>query len=1162
MKKQRILSALLTLCLVFSMLPTALAAGADDFTDVGRDSWCYEYVDYVTSEGYFLGTSDTTFSPNRNMTRAMFVVVLARFDDVRVDNSQSAFTDVEPGAWCAGAINWAAANKIVEGKGNGKFAPNDPITRAQMCAIMDRYLDYYTEKHDVTVEQKGRASTLADQSQVPSYATEAVRNCQKYGLINGYEDGTFRPQAYSTRAHVAAIIYRLSFLVDGAEPVKKPSNGHFNGNGGTEQEPEVIKYLVTYIDANGNKVPVWVESGKNFQPSRLNDENRTFLGWRDQNRTFYDADKIENTGIPINGTTTLYPVWDKYKVTYDDGTVMYTDLSGQFTTPAAPARDDYSFGGWKGSDGKIYDGSTTYTTDVDLTLTAVWTLIPTYTYKLTYDANGGSFTGENPETVSGTTETLSTTVTSVKPTWSGHAFKYWVDAEGTVYQSGASISISGDTTLYAVWEEIIVDPADLIGGAMQKTIDVDLKEYVDKINAEGGSVNGASASVEFAYNAGPADDPKAPRPQTLTIHADVSDDIPVKMITYAATVACKLVDATGDARDEIITENKDKVDTMVQEIIDSVKNVTGIDIKDQSVQQIKDQVYELLKTEGKSLWANFYNEKGYFTDDITVTAGNYTVTVDVDQANNSTTLAGGVSKRTAVKEMATAIAKELYADLKKYGTYTSAVEMDSVVTLTFSKPANEDHAQKTEGFTYVYPVTVKLDLVSDGLVQYKFAGDTSYLAIGITPEIEKAYNDAVEDMAQAAVYSDKLRNKLTGIIDDVLSKDNTYSNLKDKLEAEFDISLTLSETEAKAALLAETGAWLDANLDAFYTYLWVESGSIADMDVNELCDNSVLVEAIWNAAAKDIPQNAEDMAVWVDALIAKQMVGFDIVEEVKSNQAAALLASLTGIVINDVDDINDLLDVTITIDSTTLKGRDVVYEQAKAELDSRFAGTHYEDFYKQLDKTAKDYLIYSALVSQKLNFQNEQSATRSAGALDILAETIESIAKEYIAQKIDVRVTNAIKDALSEGGSLENYVDYLTKAQSIKTYDGLEQVKFSNLAALLKSDLLAETLKDTGDSYVKDYLSKIIGKLPESASITVNQVTIDKAELKSVFDGVDSTVGACQALAAIIEKFGDLSIADFGVDSNGTADGIAVTLVYNARTFDFNLVIDKTADLA
>lgn len=223
MKKQRILSTLLTLCLVFSLLPTALAVDADDFTDVGKDSWCYDYVDYVTSKGYFLGTTDTTFSPDRNMTRAMFVVVLSRFDGVKADNSRSSFTDVEPGAWCAGAVEWAADEEIVTGYADGTFKPNAPITRAQMCAIIARYLDYYTKKHDVTYSQKGKVTALDDQDQVPSYATAAVRTCQRYALINGYDDGTFRPQAYSTRAHVAAIIYRLAML--------EPASG--GGGGGT-----------------------------------------------------------------------------------------------------------------------------------------------------------------------------------------------------------------------------------------------------------------------------------------------------------------------------------------------------------------------------------------------------------------------------------------------------------------------------------------------------------------------------------------------------------------------------------------------------------------------------------------------------------------------------------------------------------------------------------------------------------------------------------------------------------------------------------------------------------------------------------------------------------------------------------------------------------------
>lgn len=233
MKKQRILSALLALCIVFTLVPTALAAKADDFTDVSRSDWFYNYVDYVSSKGYFRGTTETTFSPQRNMTRAMFVVVLSRFDGAKSDSSQSAFTDVAPGAWCTAAINWAAANKIVEGKGDGTFAPDAPITRAQMCAIINRYLNYYKKGNKVTLSQTGSVSAMSDQNTVPSYAVDAIKQCQRYGLIIGFKDGTFRPNALSTRAHVAAVIYRMADLVKNAK-AENTSGGGSSGGGGSK----------------------------------------------------------------------------------------------------------------------------------------------------------------------------------------------------------------------------------------------------------------------------------------------------------------------------------------------------------------------------------------------------------------------------------------------------------------------------------------------------------------------------------------------------------------------------------------------------------------------------------------------------------------------------------------------------------------------------------------------------------------------------------------------------------------------------------------------------------------------------------------------------------------------------------------------------------------
>lgn len=175
MKKQRILSALLALCIVFSLVPTALAEKADDFTDVSRSDWYYQFVDYVTSKGYFNGVADKTFAPADNMTRAMFVTVLFRFDGAKGDRSQSAFTDVAPGEWYTDAINWAAANRIVDGVGDGKFAPNDPITRAQMCTMIERYLALYKKAWKVTLPETGSVSVMVDENAIPAYALAAVK---------------------------------------------------------------------------------------------------------------------------------------------------------------------------------------------------------------------------------------------------------------------------------------------------------------------------------------------------------------------------------------------------------------------------------------------------------------------------------------------------------------------------------------------------------------------------------------------------------------------------------------------------------------------------------------------------------------------------------------------------------------------------------------------------------------------------------------------------------------------------------------------------------------------------------------------------------------------------------------------------------------------------
>ena len=246
MKKQRLLSILLVICLAVSMF--SVSAGAIDvsnFKDVKESDWFYDHVKFVTSKGYFEGVSDTEFAPKDTMTRAMFVTVLARVEGVKVDNTKSSFSDVPANTWYTGAVAWAAENKIVDGITDTEFAPNAAVTREQMCTIMERYITNCGK----TVEGKAKVDSFNDVEKVSSWAAKSVELCRKLGLIDGFEDGSFRPTETSTRAQVAAVETRLCEVVtnEGSNPGSGPSGPSGPVNPGTTY----TDYIFNAVNAAG-----------------------------------------------------------------------------------------------------------------------------------------------------------------------------------------------------------------------------------------------------------------------------------------------------------------------------------------------------------------------------------------------------------------------------------------------------------------------------------------------------------------------------------------------------------------------------------------------------------------------------------------------------------------------------------------------------------------------------------------------------------------------------------------------------------------------------------------------------------------------------------------------------------------------------------------------
>lgn len=1069
MKKQRILSALLALCIVFSLVPTALAEKADDFTDVSRSDWYYQFVDYVTSKGYFNGTSETTFAPAENMTRAMFVTVLFRFDGAKGDRSQSAFTDVAPGEWYTDAINWAAANRIVDGVGNGKFAPNDPITRAQMCTMIERYLALYKKAWKVTLPETGSVSVMVDENAIPAYALAAVKQCQRHGLVNGFEDGTFRPNELSTRAQVAAVIYRMSYLVQNAKPDNTPS----------------------------------VNPGGTVNP-------------------------------PVNPPVTAY------------------------------------------------------------------------TYALYFDANGGTLIGASPVSTTTTSTAYSFPVTATA-TRDGYNFLGWATektATAATYPANSTITLTADypiITLYAVWEAKapVVVSDDLIGNAVLasvkqvndrfsemksavvsavETVNKDNKYLTDAQLQQVKNIVNDTVKVEDVKANFTSGDNKTEREVTWNVALEVKDGQVVSAIEQANKIADAIITGTTSK------PTPDDIDGFLTSVKNAVESETGIVLTNKSLSEIKTQVVDLLKKEGKSLWANFHDGKGnYVCGNVDVVFNGKTYAT-VQVGANSASLSAAKSK--IVKELGTAISKEIYKQMKAQGTsYTDNFAFTIDLKVNFDHSANADIKAKTDNYTYNYKLVVTPKLNSNGLLEYKY-DEGNYLRLNISKDVQKAYNDGLDQIAAQFAYTDGTKDKVVaeakkGLKDQIST---LYTEVTEALD-KYDITLTnTTATSIENALMPVVESWVDTNWTKIVSST-TSGGTLKGLD------NTALINAVWPLIEKDI--DALDVNALIENQISEKLTEKNINEAwivdkannsgtlkdakdlVKGFDAVTFEPADVTLDIQSVADINFLLaqpeikahvtkggfDATITLSgkggkpfSDALKQE--IVDTATKELDAALTSSATLKDLLAKNPGLKNYLIYSALVQMDLTFDTEKAA--NASALDNLKPTIKDEGKAKLAEKLNnklaaIDVSSILNDGSAEKAEYQKKIDLLNSLK-FDAANGIQTKTAAQLADALKSQTMKDIVGSKGDTYVAQYLGKIVAKaqnlLPDSASITLNGVTLTENDLTAL-GNAKTSLEAVTELANLIAKFGDLSINSFADPA-----GQKVTVNYNTRSASANLIIN------
>ena len=148
------------------------------------------------------GTSTTGFSPDVKTTRGMIVTMLHNMENSPYQAGASKFSDVQNSKdYYYMAVKWATSNKIISGYNNGKFGPNDLITREQLSVILNQYCNYKGKYKKVYAD----FSKFKDSNKVSSYAKWGMNWAIGNKIING-SNGKLNPQGTATRAEAAAML--------------------------------------------------------------------------------------------------------------------------------------------------------------------------------------------------------------------------------------------------------------------------------------------------------------------------------------------------------------------------------------------------------------------------------------------------------------------------------------------------------------------------------------------------------------------------------------------------------------------------------------------------------------------------------------------------------------------------------------------------------------------------------------------------------------------------------------------------------------------------------------------------------------------------------------------------------------------------------------------
>lgn len=175
---------------------------ATSFSDISSVPWAAQYIEELAKRGIVSGMGDGKYAPESPVTREQLVKMVVEGLGIKEDNTETGFADVSPDSWYASYIAAAVKHGIINGISNTDFGVSDNISRQDMCVILYRVIKIAK----IELTENAASNEFADSISISPYAVDAVNCLKTLGIVDGMGNNTFMPKEAVTRAQMAKVL--------------------------------------------------------------------------------------------------------------------------------------------------------------------------------------------------------------------------------------------------------------------------------------------------------------------------------------------------------------------------------------------------------------------------------------------------------------------------------------------------------------------------------------------------------------------------------------------------------------------------------------------------------------------------------------------------------------------------------------------------------------------------------------------------------------------------------------------------------------------------------------------------------------------------------------------------------------------------------------------